>query len=411
MNKKPKPEINELNEKRLSHLDADEFATALRQSRNDGPVVTMLMPMERRGPDTRKNHIVFKNILRQAQEAVNGSTPRAAEISARLTALESFDAPTHGFWQDQDEGLAMVVEPEGRVTAYKVPFRLEPYVRVDHQPYLSPLLRLAAGRSYHVLSLDLDELRLFRASAWQLDEIELSDVPTSLAEAMKYDDPEESLQVRGTIQRIAAEPGSGTGRPVAAYHGHGVTNENVRNIKIRRYFEMVDKDLAKNFDTREVPLVLMGPPDLVGFYRNVNSYPHLQEETIAMNPSSLSPDELRERICTWVRGRDHDDRHKALATLSDNMGVGEGSADFAEVVKAASDGRVSTLFVKAGERRYGVNDRQADQVVVHETPEDGDTELVEATVLCAAEGGAAIHYLEGEEALPGGGCLAAIFRY
>jgi hypothetical protein len=412
MNKKPKPEITEFNEQRLSNLNADAFATALRKSRGNGLVTTLLMPMERRGAETRKNHIVFKNLLREARESLPAERTEAAEMAARLAALESFEAPTHGFWQSQEEGLAMVVEASGRVTAYKVPFPLEPYVRLDQQPYLSPLLRLAGGKIYHVLALDLNELKLYRATAWQIEEVKLENVPTSLEEAMKYDDPEESLQWRGVSQQVSPSTQPGGGRPIAAYHGHGVTGEETRRVKIKRFLEMVDKDLATNFDNKERPLVLLGPPAEIGTYRSVNRYPHLHDEPIQTNPSSLTPDELRDRICGWVREHDLRDRRLALEALRDNLGIGEGSLHFEEIVLAAGDGRISTLFVRGGERRYGVADRANGRVSVHPEPRDGDEELVELAVLAAAEGAAAIHYIEKEEdLLPDGVCLAAIFRY
>lgn len=412
MNKKPKPELAEFNEHRLSNLNADDFATALRKSRGNGLVTTLLMPMERRGAETRKNHIVFKNLLREARERLPGERAETVEMSARLAALETLDAPTHSFWQGQEEGLALVVESGGRVTAYKVPFPLEPFVRMGRQPYLSPLLRLAGGRTYYVLALDLNQLKLYRSSAWQTEEIVLTNVPTSLEEAMKYDDPEESLQWRTLSQRVSPGVQGGGGRPVAAYHGHGALNEEARGVKIKRFFEMVDKDLASNFDDRERPLVLLGPSAEIGTYRTGNHYPHLHKEAIATNPSALSPDELRERICGWVREHDLLERRHALESLRDNLAVGEGSLRLEEIVRAANEGRISTLFVKGGERRYGVLEDGGGDVSIHPEPREGDEELVEATVLAAATSAAAIHYIEkDEDLLPDGVCLAAIFRY
>jgi len=402
MNKKPKQEITDLQEQRLDELDADNFASALRNSSAQGPVATLLMPMERRGAETRKNHIVFKNLLRTARETVADGTHGSADLAVRLAALESFDAPTHDFWQNQEEGLALVVDAGGQVTAYKVPFTLTPYVSIDANPYLGPLLRLAGGTVYYFLVIDLNLLRLYRATAWQLKEMPLNGLPRSLAESISHEQAgDASYQPGGRREQEAGVSAS----------NHGVTDHETRQLKIRQFLERVNKNLAGNFERREKPLVVLGPPSEAGYFRSICSYAHLVDEGIHINPSALTPDGLRECICGWVRERDLHDRQQALTVLADSVAAGKGSTDFASVVKAAADGRVSSLFAKAGERRYGVNDRNTDTVTVHESPQEGDVELVEAAVLAAAEGGAAIHYFEGDEKLPGDACLAASYRY
>jgi len=192
---------------------------------------------------------------------------------------------------------------------------------------------------------------------------------------------------------------------------HGVSDHETRQLKIRQFLQMVNKNLAGSFAKQGTPLVVVGPPSEAGFFRSISSYSHLVDEGIHLNPSSLTPDGLRECLCGWVRKHDLSERQRALARLAGNIAAGEGSTDFSTVVKASTDGRVAVLFAKAGERRYGVNDRDSDTVVVHDSPQEGDEELVEASLLVAAEGGAVIHYFEKDEELPGDSCLAAIFRY
>lgn len=394
---------------RLTQLSAAEFRALSAKAEEGGPVVTLLMPMERAGAETRKNPIVFKNLLREARDRVDRGDLLHGPLGETLAALESLEQPDHEFWQHQDHGLVMVIHPDGEVANYQVPYRLHAYVWVGPGPYLGPVLRLLSPPRVNVLALDLGELRLFEATPWQLRALELGDLPTSLDEAMRFDDPEKSLQFRSVSSSNRVGPGGGD----AAFHGHGVTGKENELRKIRRYFEMIDDGLAGCLSGPEVPLVLLGPGSLVGHYREVNSYSRLESDGIDVNPSHLEQSELHRRIADWLEQRERSERAGDLEELEHALSKGLGSTDTAEIVKAAVDGRVAVFFADPDASCYGVVDRDEDRVELHEDRRPESDELIGFAATRAAVSGATVRLIGdgGEESLPGDAPMAAIFRY
>lgn len=391
---------NQLNLRSLKNLDAKQVA---KPYSNGTRVVTLQMPMERKGADTRKNPIVFKNALSEARKQLDASDG----LCARLDELQEFENQLHPFWQEQKEGLILVVREEGENDAFLLPFPLDSTVTIGEGPSLSPLFRLTGGSQYHLLVLDLGGLRLFKASRWDLEEVQLTHVPLTLEEAMKYDDPEESLQSR-TVS-ASNMPGAGGGN--VAFNGQGVTGDEMRKKKIRRFFEMVNKGLPENFDDLEMPLALMGPDFEISLYREVNHYPHLCEQHIAKSAARLSDDEVKQTVCEWVSGIDAADRSQEIETLNDRLGPGDASIDFKEIVQGAETARIATLLVDEDARRWGRSDGSGGEVILHSERKSDSQELVGATSMAAAASGARIQYIAAGEELPGKAALAAVFRY
>lgn len=142
----------------------------------------------------------------------------------------------------------------------------------------------------------------------------------------------------------------------------------------------------------------------------MNSYPNLLDEGIAGNPESLSAEELRQRAWEIVEPRFLRERNEANNHYHALAGTGRTSNDLQEVVTAAHDGRIEVLFLAIGVQVWGGFDKESRSVVFHEQAEAGDLNLLD---LCAVRTllNRGMVYAVAPEALPGGGPLAAVFRY
>ncbi len=391
----------------ISRLKSEDFTSLLAPDDEDAAFSTFLLPMEKKGVETRKNPIVFKNALKRAQEMVERNDCGLDKMESALRQLDLPEDAAAEFWQNQQNGLALVVSDSGEATAFKTPFPMEEFVWVGKRPRLGRLMPLVDDLRFYILALDLNELRLFEATRWDVHEIELEHGPTSLDEAMKYDDPEKSLQHHSA----GSSPG-GEGKLDSIHHGQGGANDSAKTKNVRRYMEMVDKSLADNFPDHTTPLVLFGPDSEVGHFREICSYPHLHEDDIRFNPSNQSDEELNNRMLNWVGEQAKADAAGALETLQSQIAQNLGSSDFDEVIKSAFTGRVETLFVKKGATRYGTYDEERHAVSSHAnaTPEADDDELIEAAVMRTAAAGGRVRYL-GDDELPKGADIAAIYRY
>ncbi|NNE93481.1 MAG: hypothetical protein HKN23_17685, partial [Verrucomicrobiales bacterium] len=199
--------IEKIQYKPAESLRNGGIANLLNATADSDTVVTLLLPMEEKGAETRKNHIIFKNALSDAARQLPEKARNHGRIGQVLKDLEFFDNPVAEFWQHQENGLVMIIPDSEDITVFKTPFPVEKAVEVSEKPRISRLLPLADDSRIYVLLLDLDGIRLFHAGRWDVEEIELNDVPTSLEEAMRFDDPEKSLQFH--TSEVSQTPGSG----------------------------------------------------------------------------------------------------------------------------------------------------------------------------------------------------------
>jgi hypothetical protein len=386
--------INHLIIHPISEIKSQNFTHLLSPPDDGGVVVTLLLPMDRKGVETRKNPIVFKNAIKKAEDMLSEEQRDSGEIEQVLKQLKEMYHENSDFWQTQQNGLAMIVNESGELNAFKTPFPLEEFVWVGKRPRLGRLMPLTDELRFYILALDLNKLRLFEATRWNIDEIDLVHVPSSLEEVTKYDDPEKSLQHHSS----GSSTGTG-GKTDAGHHGQGGGTEDTKSKSIHRYFEMIDKNLSSHFDDLSIPLVLFGQDSPVGHYREVNSYPHLHEDDIRFNPSHQSEDELEKRMLDWVREQADINMLNSIESLHSHIGQGQGSAVFSEVIKAVFTGRVATLFVKKGAVHYGTYDLNSHVVTSPDSDTAGvdENELVEEAVMQVTAAGGAVRYLAAEE--------------
>ena len=369
----------------------------------EGPCVSIFLPTHRAGAETQQDPIRLKNLLGEARErlvAAKGVRPTEAdEVLRPAWDLLSDDI----FWRYQDDGLALFLSP-GAFRSYRLPLGFEELAVVADRYHLKPLLPLLAGDGrFYVLALSQNEVRLLGATRRSVGEVELGEnVPESLADALRYDDPEKQLQFH-----TGTSGGGGGGRP-AVFHGHGANDDSKNDIL--RYFRRIDRGLRDLLKGQEAPLVVAGVDYLLPIYRQANTYPGLLESGITGNPEELSAEGLHERAWEVVEPHFSEAQREAAVLYEQFAGTGRTSADLREIVRAAYYGRIETLFAVLGAQRWGTFDPGAGGVDLHDEPEGGDGDLLDfAAVHTILNGGTA--YVTSPDDMPGGGEVAASMRY
>ena len=369
--------------------------------------ISIYMPTVRAGQETQQNSIRFKNMLRAADERLQKVGLRAPDAARFLASAETLvnDAD---FWRHQSDGLALFIDPQGKLTRYCLPLSFDELVIVTKRFHLKPLLRLLSGDGrFYILALSQGALRLFEGTRHSIDEVDLADVPTSLAEALSDEVVERQLQ-----WHALGRGGPGGGRTEGGpYHGHGPGDEEEKQ-RIMRYFQMVDRGLRDLLKGRETPLVLAGVDYLLPMYAEVNSYPHLLDGGVVGSPEGLSAKELHRRAWSLVEPVFLREQEEARARFEQEKGRADGLAsnDLKAVLQAAHQGRVAALFVPAGRQIWGVYRQGSGNVHVHPEMQPDDQDLLDlAAVMTYTNGGAV--YVVDDDAVPGGGDLAALYRF
>jgi len=382
-------------------LTVDELK-ALTQ-RGKEPCLSFFMPTRRAGPETRENPLRFKNLVKQAEEQLIENGRRAPEVRGFLQPLQDL-INDHDFWQHQDDSLAVFFSPD-MLRTYRLPLNLKELLIIGNRFHLKPLMPLLSDDGqFYILSLSQNEIKLFEASRHSIQEIELEDVPTSQAEALRHDEPLKQLQ----FHTKTAEPAS-TDIRGGIFHGQGAGNDDFKNNYLR-FFYKVDEGLRR-YLKGEKPLVLAGVAYLHPLYREANSYPHLiPEQGIEGNPHELKPEELHEQAWAIMEPYFLQAKQDAMAQYASMVHNSQASGDIKEVIAAAHYGKVDKLFVAVDVEQWGQFDPDTNTLQLHEEPHPGDEDLLDLAAMQTLLNGGAIYAMEFMD-IPDDTPVAATFRY
>ncbi|MBN2847073.1 MAG: hypothetical protein JXP72_01340 [Coriobacteriia bacterium] len=363
--------------------------------------VSLFMPTRRFGPGSQEeDRTRLKNLIGEAEEQLAARGTRPAEIDDLLAPVRSLgdDRP---LWLRSGDGLALLVGPEG-LHRFQVPVPLAELVWVGDRYHIRPLFRaLTASRTFWLLALSQKRVRLLRGTGYGLEEVPAEGVPSSLADALRWDDYEKS-----SLQFHTGTSGSGGRRP-AVFHGTGETD--AKN-EIVRYFRGIDNGLHDLLKDSAALLVLAGVDYLLPLYRDVNSYPHLTDEAIVGNPDGLGDTELHERAWSIVDGRFSTERRSAAERAIDQWASPKVTPDPETIAPAALHGRVDTLLLAEDAHWWGAIDPMSGAVTVHPHAKNGDEDLLDrAAVETFANGGTVVTLTAGE--MPHGKDAVALLRY
>lgn len=370
----------------------------------EGWCVSIFMPTHRAGAEIQQDPIRLKNLLGQAEKRLVTLGLRHPEAQALLEPAQNL-IPRREFWRHQSDGLTLFLSPTV-FQFYRLPFNFDELMVAADRFHIKPLLPLLSGDGrFFVLALSQNEIRLLQGTRYSVGRVDLTDVPESLAEVLKWDDPEKRLQWH-------SRTGNQTNGRAAIFHGHGVASADDPKDYIRRYFSRIDEGLTKVLAGEAAPLVLAGVEYLLPIYEEANSYPHLMEGGVPGNPEELSVKQLHQRAWEIVapvfqkEQQQAAEQYKRLASAGSELVSNELKA----VVPAAYDGRVAVLFVGMGLQRWGSFDLRTRTVTIHEIEKPGDEDLLDYASVQTFLNGGTVYAVEPDK-LPDAAPLAAVFRY
>lgn len=368
--------------------------------RNGSPAVSIQVPIDRSHPDDRVEHDTLDRLLDAARRRLRAQRVDAdALLAPVLEAFERRVISEHG------SGVAFFVGG-GTSAEIAVGQRLDPLLVIGERFEIAPLLP-SVDRSIggHLLSLDVDHVRLHHIGGAALHECHVSDLPSSVDEALWF---ERSERHRSSH----SENVSGRGGVIRRTHGTGAQHED-RKARLERFFHIVDHAVLHHIgDDRSHPLVLAGPGPVVARYRALTRHPWTTPLEVG-STARLPLDELRRQVADAVAGDESVD--DVLERFGARLGTGLAGADLAEIVEAAAQGSVATLLVGSTEpwwARWPDSVERLDVPVggapIVDLPRDA-VDLVNLAVSDALRTRATVHLVPPER-VPGGP-LGAIYRY
>jgi len=286
---------------------------------------------------------------------------------------------------------------------YRLPLPFEELVMITHSFHLKPLLPLfASDGHFYILALSQNQIRLLEGTHHTVDEIDLENMPQSMADALEFEHFNTELQYH-----TGTSP-SGPRKSSGFFHSNDPHEED--KTKIMQWFHKIDDELQNVIIGRQSPIVLAGVEYLFPLYKEANSFPHLVEEGIPGSPEELRPEELHKKAWPLVQPFFMQVQEQAAAQYYQLSETGQASTDIQEVVKAAHQGRVADLFVALGVQVRGSFERSTNTVHIDAGTGIGDEDLLDLAAIQTILNGGNVYAVELEQ-VPDHGSLAAVFRY
>jgi hypothetical protein len=380
-------------------IDREELRMLIEAARE--PAVSIYLPTHRAGRDVQQNQIRFKNLLKQAEK-------RLADCGARGSQADDILGPArrllkdHPFWEHQADGLAVFTD-EKSMRRYRLPRAFDELVVVSDTFHVTPLFTVVnRNGSFHVLAVSQDQVRLLRGHQYGIHRVELEGVPTSLTEALRYDDPERQQQYHtGTAEH-------GPGRRPAVYHGQGVPVDSA-GTRLDRFLRQVEEGVTARVDEEGDPLILACVEPIASSYRRLNTYKGLRSEHIQGNADHLSDEKLWSLAWDIVEPIRAEREEQALERYRQQAHHSLATDDIRTIGRKARQGLVEDLFVALGDHQWGVVDAEGDRVELHEDPRPGDRDLLDVAATATFLHGGAVYPMAAGR-MPSGKSATALLR-
>jgi hypothetical protein len=240
--------------------------------------ISLFMPTEHQGQETGQNRIRFKNLLKEAEQRLLAKDIRTPDVRALLQPTQDLlERP--GFWRHQSHGLAVFLTSQ-TFEYYRLSISFDELMIISDSFHIKPLLPFfSSDGHFYILALSQNQVRLMEGTRDAIDEIQLENMPKSMAEALQYE---------RFIKDTQFHTGTSTarhGNHDGMFHGHDPSDDDKN--RILRWFQKIDDTLPNLFVGGQSPMVLAGVEYLFPLYKQANSYPHLVDVGIPGSPEEL----------------------------------------------------------------------------------------------------------------------------
>jgi len=321
------------------------------------PCISLYQPTHRNHPENQQDPIRYRNLLAEMEKSLRQKYP-TRDVR---TLLEKFQALARDdrFWNHRTDGLAILSSPD-KFQVFDLQRSVSELLVVADSFHTKPLLRvLQSADRYQILALSRHEAKLYEGNRYALDPVELTDVPSTITEALGAELTEQHMTV-ASYGAGAARAGGGGATP--SVHAHGDKADEV-DIDRDRFFRSIDRGILEHHSRPSgLPLMLATLTEYHEPFHAVSHNPFLMAAGIMKNPESLNLDQLRAEAWRLVEPV----YLQRLAKMSDDFQVARsrnlGSDDLTQIAEAATAGRVGNLLVEDDRQIPGTIDRATGRI-------------------------------------------------
>jgi hypothetical protein len=288
------------------------------------------------------------------------------------------------------------------VRIFTLPIDQPQFTYVADHFYLLPILSVfSSDNLFYLLNLSLKHIKLYEASRYSIREIILKGIiPDNLEELVGYNVRNKSLQFR---------TGQG-GEAGAIFHGQG-SGKDEKESEIEKFFRAIDKSLVNIMKNDDIPLVLACVDHYFPVFKKITSYANLYEKHISGNHEETLPLLLHEKAIEVVDDLFQKRRKKSVEKIKEQSSASKISYDLNDIIPAAIDGRVESLFIEKSKDRYGLYDIINRSIIIDEGQKAKQASLFNLAALQTWLKNGDVFIVEKDEMPFEGTSLNALLRY
>ena len=382
----------------MKELDLDVLKELSQMDLNG--LVSIYLPTFKQGQEANQGRIRLKNLLRDAEgDLVKSGFSQKDALDLLKPASKLLDETI--FWQNQEQGLGIFISPK-EMRYHKLPFEVDELAVVSNRFYIRPLIRLFTSiENFNVLALSQAEVRLFEASPYGIEKIEVPEID----ELVENYIPASELHQEATSPKGAAS-GGGPGM-----HGYNEMSKTEKN-EISKHLRSIDKEVNKVLKETKHPLIVHSVDYIYPMYREVSSYPNLMEESIKGSPEGLGEKEIHKKAMEIYapRAEARLEREVEKFTTLFNTDSKLGTDSIERIVLSSNIGGVDTLFIADDVQKWGSFDEDDNSLDVNNKEDVGQVDLMDKAAMLTLSNGGRVHVLKRDK-MPSGKTIAAVLRF
>ncbi|MHA6668690.1 baeRF11 domain-containing protein [Homoserinimonas sp. A447] len=357
--------------------------TELTDHRDDASV-SIYLPSSPLPTENQAMRLALKNAARQAGTRLESQQVDKVVIDRVLDLVSELDDDPE-FWQNQAEGLGILVAPDA-LHAFRLLYRVPETVVVGDRFRVGPLLRsLGTANAGYVLAVTEGDVCFYGIAAGSRPiKLDLA-LPSDLHSVLEHADND------GQADR---------GRAMGS---HG------QRIEQQRYCRIIQDAVLEQIGDNRLPLILAASNDFGPSYRSVNTYPALLPEGIEVHPDSLSRDELDTKAKAILEQHYRRELVQWKESFGTKRSQGLATSRFDDVARAATSAAIATLHFDVESSIQGTIDDQGQ--VTKASKQGPDTyPLVDEIASRVLRSGGAVMAVRNKD-LTDGSPVAAVLRY
>lgn len=295
-----------------------------------GPFISIYLPTNRNKPDSLQDATRLKNLIKEVEKTLKEEY-KDANSEAILKPVKEI-AEDNLFWNQSKEGLAILAN-EDKCIVYRLPQTVDELAVVADSFHIKPLIRVyQSADRYNILTLNRTSFKLYEGDRYGFEEVKIDpSIPTSLGDVLGTDLTNSDLSSGG--QNL---------------HGLESKPEEVEK-DTKKYFRYVDKFVTENYsNVTKLPLILVTLSEHQGIFRGISSNSHLLKESINIDPESLNKEQLKKHVWETLEPLYIEKTKKLVDKFENSRAQFKGSDDIAEIGRASTEGKISTLLMEAG---------------------------------------------------------------